>query len=685
MIKIPNLDDQKYDDIVETARRKVMQIFPDWSNFNPSDPGLTILELFAWLKEMQQYHLNHISHIGVLSCLLLLGITPLKAAAAKVIAVFSKTQPPQESPYTIAIGFPFAAEGGLVYETLSEVTIGDASIVSVWIDSGNGPAELSERAHTQGLLIEPFGPNESEDACLYIGFDKPTLPELKLYFDIFDEYPVLRSPFGDELMPSRDISWEYGSDFDAASETVDMTRGFSVSGEVRITLGGEWEASIPAQGMRKCYWLRARLIGRGVEEIPKIKRITNNFAALTQCETLSIDADLPTRSGTLTLRDYLGTFGEHIVFASEPRGWIRLPAPQKRRFGDRTEIETGNDAANYRVVSIKADFSAIMSTETDLPGIRLRIPAQGYFEHIKLMIEDSGIWQDWALIEHLHTAGPHDRVFSLDSEDSSVVFGDNVHGACPPAGNDNVLISACRVTRGAEGNILQHKLSVVGSGADVPLPDNITAGEGGRDPETLSQTLARVAVVLSERDRCVTREDYERIAAATPGTRILKTRAIEGYDAITRETGNPTLVTVVVQPFSASEHPKPDERLRSRVKRHLDKGRLLTTRIEVVAPEYIPIAVKIDAVVSDSDAARKSIKENLLRFLSPTEGALGIGDTVPVTEIIALAGRSTCVLRVLGVALSAPENAATIDRSGNVELPLHAIAYAHEIDINTTS
>ena len=685
MIKLLNLDDQKFDDIVEIARRKVIQFFPDWSNFNPSDPGLTILELFAWIKEMQQYHLNHISRSGTLSCLRLLGISPLKASAAEVTAVFPKSPLTGDEPYIIAAGFPFAADGGPVFETLSPVTIGDAAIVSVWIDSGDGPAELGKRAHTQGLVIEPFGSNEREGACLYIGFDRPTTPELKLYFDIFDEYPVPRNPFGDELMPSRNISWEYGPDLKAVSETFDMTRGFSVSGEVRIVPGGEWGASSPASGMQKCYWLRARLVERGVEENPKIKRITNYFATLTQRETFSTETEIPVRSGTLTLRDYLGIYGEHIVFVHEPGGWRRLPEPRQRRFDDRTEIETGKEDGKYRAVSVKTGFNALMSTETDLPGIRLKIPAEGHLEHIKLMIEDDGIWYDWTYIEQLHTAGPHDRVFSVDGGDGSVIFGDNVHGACPPAGNDNVLISVCRMTRGTAGNILPHTLAGSGSGADAPLPDNITAGEGGSDPETLAQTLARVSEMLSERDRCVTREDYEKIAAATPGTRILKTRAIEGYDANTRGNGIPTLVTVVVQPFGASERPEPDARLRGRVKRHLDKGRLLTTRIEVAAPEYIPVSFKIEVIAADSTAARKSIKENLLRFLSPTDGALGIGAPVSVTDIIALAGRSTGVLRVLGVALSAPENAASVDRSGNVELPPHALAYAHAIDISIMS
>ena len=60
MINLPNLDDQKYTDIVEAAKRRIPVIFPEWTDMNEHDPGITLIELFAWLKEMQQYTLNRI-------------------------------------------------------------------------------------------------------------------------------------------------------------------------------------------------------------------------------------------------------------------------------------------------------------------------------------------------------------------------------------------------------------------------------------------------------------------------------------------------------------------------------------------------------------------------------------------------------------------------------------------------
>lgn len=53
MISLPKLDDQNYAEIVEAAKRRIPVIFPEWTDFNEHDPGITVIELFAWLKEMR--------------------------------------------------------------------------------------------------------------------------------------------------------------------------------------------------------------------------------------------------------------------------------------------------------------------------------------------------------------------------------------------------------------------------------------------------------------------------------------------------------------------------------------------------------------------------------------------------------------------------------------------------------
>lgn len=72
-LQLPNLDDRRYADLVEEARALIPTYAPEWTNHNPSDPGITLIELFAFLSEMLLYRLNRVTSANVLSFLKLLN------------------------------------------------------------------------------------------------------------------------------------------------------------------------------------------------------------------------------------------------------------------------------------------------------------------------------------------------------------------------------------------------------------------------------------------------------------------------------------------------------------------------------------------------------------------------------------------------------------------------------------
>lgn len=72
-LQLPNLDDRTYDDLVEEARSLIPTYAPDWTNHNPSDPGITLIELFAYLTELLIYRLNRVTDANVVSFLKLLN------------------------------------------------------------------------------------------------------------------------------------------------------------------------------------------------------------------------------------------------------------------------------------------------------------------------------------------------------------------------------------------------------------------------------------------------------------------------------------------------------------------------------------------------------------------------------------------------------------------------------------
>ena len=60
-ITLPNLDDRRYADLVEESRALIPTYAPEWTDHNEVDPGITLIELFAYLSEMLLYRLNRVT------------------------------------------------------------------------------------------------------------------------------------------------------------------------------------------------------------------------------------------------------------------------------------------------------------------------------------------------------------------------------------------------------------------------------------------------------------------------------------------------------------------------------------------------------------------------------------------------------------------------------------------------
>jgi hypothetical protein len=70
---LPNLDDQSYADLVESARALIPTSDPEWTDHNASDPGIALVELFAWLAEMQMFRANAVPDRHIATFLRLLN------------------------------------------------------------------------------------------------------------------------------------------------------------------------------------------------------------------------------------------------------------------------------------------------------------------------------------------------------------------------------------------------------------------------------------------------------------------------------------------------------------------------------------------------------------------------------------------------------------------------------------
>lgn len=169
MIPKSNLDDRSFNDIVEEAIRLIPRYCPEWTNHNPSDPGITLVELFAWMTEMTLYRLNKVPEKTYLSLLELMGLSLVAPQAARTVIRFFPVEGYKKS-VVIRSGTQVAAastgDAAYVFETEKSITINGNRLVSCINREGESWNDFCKEG-----VITPFTLFQSTDSvehALYI-------------------------------------------------------------------------------------------------------------------------------------------------------------------------------------------------------------------------------------------------------------------------------------------------------------------------------------------------------------------------------------------------------------------------------------------------------------------------------------------------------------------------------------
>ncbi len=84
-LPLPNLDDKTYQQLVDEAIGRIPVVTPEWTNYNASDPGITLLELFAWYTEALLYRNNRVTSVNTQAFLRLLNGPDWKPAPGQTL------------------------------------------------------------------------------------------------------------------------------------------------------------------------------------------------------------------------------------------------------------------------------------------------------------------------------------------------------------------------------------------------------------------------------------------------------------------------------------------------------------------------------------------------------------------------------------------------------------------------
>src|SRR5260370_6414751 len=83
---IPVIDNRQYDDIVAEARTRIERYTPEWTDVNDNEPGMTMVQLLAWMTDLLIYRLGQVPELNYLKFLELIGIelNPAEPATAEI-------------------------------------------------------------------------------------------------------------------------------------------------------------------------------------------------------------------------------------------------------------------------------------------------------------------------------------------------------------------------------------------------------------------------------------------------------------------------------------------------------------------------------------------------------------------------------------------------------------------------
>jgi predicted phage baseplate assembly protein len=609
----PNLDDRRFQDIVDEAKRRIARHCPEWTDHNVSDPGVALIELFAWMTEMILYRLNQVPDRLYVKFLELVGIELASASPARTDILFTLAAPPEQS-IRVPAGTQVGTERGHGEDQIVFMTDSDLVLVRPKLTALLTRTDGRFENHTEELGLEnieiPVFPSLHNDDALYLGFEDSLEGNL-IRLDISVSGAAGRGI--DPRNPPRVWQSWNGRDWSDARVLSDTSDGFNTAGEVTLLLKGRHEQL--AIGPVRAHWVRAKLIE------PAVPGQTYDTPPLLDAvDVVGLGGAVAAHHAEPAPRELIGTStGEpgqvHVV---------RRAPVLPRRGGERVEI-----------LPVRRDSSV-----DEAP-------------------------QPWTEVADFTDATENDKVYTWSGATGEIRFGPRVisregrirqYGAVPDE-EAQIWVTGYRYGGGRRGNVGAGKLTVPLSAIQsVDSVKNLEPATGGVDAETVDNAKVRGPLYLRGGHRAVTGKDFERLTlAAAPGA--ARARCLPPV-----KSGEPVRLLVVPRVDVASEALKLQDLalpadLTGQIKTYLDDRRLLTTQVRIDVPSYQGITVVAEVHAAPTvrpEKVRADAESALYKFVNPITGGpdgrgwpfdtdLSIGDIFSVLRGVAGVARAETV------------------------------------------
>lgn len=624
MLVSRRLDDQRYDEITAQAESRLPWLCPVWTDHNAHDPGITLLELMAWYKEMQQYQMDQLTP-AVRQKLLELAGLHLQPARPALCAL----EVPPGAPARLAFA-RLTTPQEAVFELAEPIPAVRPRLAEVWIEGENGRFDAAALT-AGGTPFQPFAFGTERASALLLGFSCRPEQTLRLWFEVDEPDGVRRNPPDREARQPRTLSWEMEG-AGRVEPLQDDTWALSWSGYVTLPVPESWQPG--AEGL---WWLRLCQMEGGCEEQVRLCGLSAGRYQALQQETWAASRLFTIQCAPgqkVRAESALAVRAVLRVFVRDGLGWQRTEAFEAVRGAGGLELTVDGSAAaddgkeNLLVVCLDPQHAAGLQFDVrGRPGESLTLRLDGrhaltdQLMLVCLTLQQNGTVRPalWHCTEDLSVCGPRDRVFTYDPRRESITFGDGLHGAVPAAGQGAVLAAQLILSQCGGGNIPADSFLAF---QEDGMPVSHGAAWGGRWAESLTEGRARLIAELNQTRKCLSAADYERCACQTPGLRVAGAKALPDYDPDAPQQRQSARVSVVVLPAGEGRRPAADQRFLDAVDRQLNRCRTICIQTRAIPARYVPFVLS-GQLTAARNASGEDVRSALEAYFAPRRERIG--------------------------------------------------------------
>lgn len=693
-----DLDDRRYSDLLQECLLRIPRYCPEWTNYNPSEPGVTLLESFAWLTDQMLMRFNQVPRRHYVAFLELLGVRLQPPQAATTALTFYLVSKLPET-YRIPAGTQVATERtakeeAVIFSTDCPLEIGQPRIRHLLSTSEleDSPTVLRDRlshfwnSSSQGQWEGPelslFNEQPSAGNCIYLVLEASDDAPLAGNVISLTVKGQAATPTGisPQRPPRRWEAWD-GSQWQSIlfNEQDDQTQGFSFASVVEQggdpTQGADVVLHLPLTlPMTQFVAYRGHWLRCVCEQPTAGQSAYHQSPRITGLSVRSIGGSVPGSQCEVIVQELLGESDGRPGQLFQLQGMSVL----SRQAGETITVTAPNQSPE--VWQEVQDFSESGPTDRHYTidaitglvqfGPRVREPSQLRQRselQTRFLSQSNGpdTLTDPALVAPMVTSLEAERtglsLNALQTELRALNQLERQYGAIPPKGAA-IRMSRYRTGGGQKGNVQALTLTMLKSA--VPYVASVTnhmPGRSGADAESLEQAAIRVPQQMRTCNRAVTVEDFEHLALQGGQGAIARARCLPPEKpGIVKLMLIPQVdMSLIEQGALSPEQLAVTPMLQRQITAFLDQRRLLGTQVQCEQPDYVGVRVQTEVALEpawqEPDAQAqllRRLRARLYTFLNPVTGGRQqqgwpIGQTLYQSDIVSLL-QATPGIRYLG-------------------------------------